>query len=222
MASELERAVEVIARGGIVGLATDTVPGLAVRPGDPAATGRVFTLKARPKDMVLPVLVATTEEAGRIGVLDERARRLASCWPGGLTLIVPRTQMSRTWDLGSVTTTIGIRMPDHPLALALLERTGPLAVTSANRSGQPPVATREELTALIAGIPADVSRAVLWPDPDGRRGASSEHGMGLRAASSVVDLSHGPARLVRAGAVPASEIAGFLGMQEPLLDSGLP
>jgi L-threonylcarbamoyladenylate synthase len=144
--SVVEEAVAAAQRGALVVLPTDTVYGIGTRPDDPAATAQLFEAKERPRDLTLPVLVASREEARAIAVFDQRAERLADvAWPGPLTIVLPRTDASRSWDLGADREGIGVRIPSHPLARSVLAATGPLAVTSANRSGEPPARTCEEL-----------------------------------------------------------------------------
>ena len=138
-------AVAAVRRGELVVFPTDTVYGIAARPDDPAATARVFEAKQRPSDLTLPVLVASIEDARAVAQLDDRAERLAAAlWPGALTIVVPRAPRSRDWDLGGDPASIGVRIPDHRLARAVLDG-GPLATTSANRSGEGPATTCEEL-----------------------------------------------------------------------------
>ena len=194
------------ARAGLlIVFPTDTVYGLGTRPDDPTATARLFQAKARPRDLELPILVATVAEAGAIARFDDRADRLAgACWPGALTLVLPRAEASAGWALGGDPMTVGIRVPHHPLALAVLAATGPLAVTSANRSGAPPGRTCDELQAVFA----DAVDTYLCED---------EPLEGV--ASTVVDLAHGPARLLRAGSVAPSVIERLLPGEGPLLDS---
>jgi tRNA threonylcarbamoyl adenosine modification protein (Sua5/YciO/YrdC/YwlC family) len=146
----IREAAAAIARGELVVLPTDTVYGIGARPDDARATAAIFEAKGRPRDLMLPVLVATVEEARRAAVFDGRAARLAEAsWPGPLTLVLPRTDRSAGWDLGGDGTTIGVRIPGHPVALELLRRTGSLAVTSANRSGGAPAEDREGLVATF-------------------------------------------------------------------------
>ncbi len=136
--------------------------------------------------------------------MDERAARLAaSCWPGALTLVLERGPSSRDWDLGGDPTTVGVRVPRHRLAAAVLARSGPLAVTSANRSGSAPLETCDELEETFGDLVAVYlcDEAPLVGD-----------------ASTVVDLAHGPARLLRRGQVPLERIEGSL-EEGPLLDS---
>jgi L-threonylcarbamoyladenylate synthase len=192
-------------RGELIVFPTDTVYGLGTRPDDPVATARVFEAKRRPRELELPVLVATLDAARAVAVFDERAERLAgACWPGPLTLVLPRGANASEWDLGGDPGTVGVRAPHHPLALALLADTDPLAVTSANRSGSPPAQTCEELHELFG---TDVAVYLCQGDPlDG-------------GVSTVVDLAHGPASVLRDGALGRDAIAELLPDEPSLLHS---
>jgi len=192
----IEEAAGAALDGGLIVFPTDTVYGIGTRPDDPAATARLFEAKGRPRDLELPVLVGSTEAARAIAVFDHRAEALAlHFWAGPLTLVLPRTASSRAWDLGGDPATIGVRMPHHPLALAVLAKTGPLAVTSANRSGELPSSTCEELAVTFGGA----VRAYLC-DRDPLEGRPS----------SVVDLSTTAWRLLRVGAIAEREVAAIL------------
>src|SRR5881397_1012269 len=112
--------------GDLIVLPTDTVYGIGARPDDPSATARLFAVKIRPRELTLPVLAASIGDVRRVAFFDERAARVAaSCWPGALTLVLPRTDRSRGWNLGGSGSSIGVRVPDHALARELLRRTGP-------------------------------------------------------------------------------------------------
>lgn len=201
----IEDAADALRGGELVVLPTDTVYGLAARPDDPVATARIFDAKRRPRDLSLPILVPSLEAARAVARFDDRADRVASAlWPGALTLILPRTDASRAWELGADADSIGVRIPRHPLALALLELSGPLAVTSANLSGEPPARSCDELHAAFG----DRVAVYLCRDDES-----------LCLVSTVLDLTHGDARLLRSGAVDADEIAQLLGPGVPLLDS---
>lgn len=185
-------AVAAARRGDLIVFPTDTVYGLATRPDDPAATGRLFDAKNRPRDLTLPVLVSNAGQARAIARFDDRAHRLAqACWPGPLTLVLPRMPASEGWDLGGDAESIGVRVPDHPLALAVLAG-GALATTSANRSGDPPAATCAELVAVFAG---DVEVFLCQDDP--LQGA----------ASAVVSLLGDQVQILRAGDLGPAAIA---------------
>lgn len=134
--NEVERAVESIRAGEVVGLPTDTVYGIGVDPLNDDAVERLFDLKGRPKHKPVGLLVADIEQASMVGNLSGKARRLAADnWPGALTLIVTPSVVLAEWVGDAQRRTVGIRVPDHPVAIDLLRRTGPLAVTSANLSG---------------------------------------------------------------------------------------
>jgi L-threonylcarbamoyladenylate synthase len=200
------RDAAVSVRGGdLIVFPTDTVYGLGTRPDDRAATARVFEAKRRPRHLELPVLVATVDAARSVAVFDERAERLAGAlWPGPLTLVLPRSEEASGWDLGGDPATVGVRAPHHPLALALLAETGPLAVTSANLSGSPPARTCAELHALFG---ESVGVYLCQEDPlDG-------------IASTVVDLAHGSATVIREGSLSRETLLEVLPEESSLLDS---
>lgn len=201
-------AVAAVRRGDLIVFPTDTVYGVGAAPHDRTATARLFDAKRRPGDLTLPVLTATLEVAGTLARFDDRAERLAAAlWPGPLTLVLPRTRVSLTWDLGDHIGTIGLRVPSHPLALAVLSAAGPLATTSANRSGAPPAETCDELHASFGDL---VAVYLCQEAPL------------VGAASTVVDLTHRDARILRAGVVDADHVAQLLGDGAPLLDSPPP
>jgi L-threonylcarbamoyladenylate synthase len=204
-ATEVERAATALREGGLVVLPTDTVYGLAAPPDDPDATGALFAAKGRPSDLALPVLAAGADDARMVGVFDERAERLvATYWPGPLTLVVERTAAARGWNLGDRAETVGLRVPSDPVALALLRRTGPLAVTSANRSGEPEARTCDEAREIFG------ERVAAY-----LRGREPLEGR----PSTVLDLSRGGARILRRGALTEAELRRCMGSTRPLLDS---
>ena len=141
----LVEAIDVLHGGGLVVMPTDTVYGLAGRADLADAVAAMFEVKARPSDRPLPVLGADIEDLRSVARFSEREARVAeSFWPGPLTLVVQRAPRF-TFDLGgSDRSTIGVRVPAHPLALELLSETGPVAVTSANLSGQEPAVTVDQ------------------------------------------------------------------------------
>lgn len=146
-----DSAVEAITAGAVVGVPTDTVYGLAIDPLNENAVQRLFEIKGRPVGKPVGLLVPSLEAAAELGTFSESALQLARrFWPGGLTLVVrPRVVLS-DWVGDRQTETVGLRMPDHAIALGLLERTGPLAVTSANRSGEPDSIDDDEARAIFA------------------------------------------------------------------------
>lgn len=192
MTDPVEEAARAALAGSLVVLPTDTVYGIGTSPDDPAATRRLFLAKGRTRGLELPVLVAAVAAAREIATFDDRAEALAlRFWAGPVTLVLPRTPASAGWDLGGDPTTIGVRMPHHPLALAVLSRTGPLAVTSANRSGEPTPPTCAGVEEVF-GAAVDVY--LCEREPLGG------------TASTVVDLAHGTTRVLRAGAVGEEEV----------------
>ncbi|UJP11376.1 threonylcarbamoyl-AMP synthase [Microbacterium sp. KUDC0406] len=133
----MRHARQAIARGELVVLPTDTVYGVAADAFSPAAVRRLLEAKGRGRDMPPPVLVAGQAAlAALVESIPEPVQRLVDeFWPGGLTIILP-SQPSLAWDLGDTLGTVAVRMPDHRIALELLEETGPLAVSSANLTGK--------------------------------------------------------------------------------------
>jgi tRNA threonylcarbamoyl adenosine modification protein (Sua5/YciO/YrdC/YwlC family) len=190
-----DEAVEVALRalrgGGIVGVPTDTVYGLAADPFHAGATDRLFALKRRPRQVELPVLVASADQALflAVAVPDAAHHLMARYWPGPLTLVLPR-RPDLNADLGEDDATIGVRCPEHPVPLALCRNTGPIATTSANRHGQPPYSTAGEVDAEF-GEGVDV---VL----DGGTCSGSP--------STVVDCTGEEPRLLREGRLPWGDI----------------
>jgi tRNA threonylcarbamoyl adenosine modification protein (Sua5/YciO/YrdC/YwlC family) len=192
----VEEAARAASAGELVVLPTDTVYGLAARPDDAAATARLFEAKGRPTELELPVLVATPSAARAIARVDVRAEALmVRFWAGPLTIVLPRAAASRSWRLGGDEGTIGVRMPHHPLALAVLARTGPLAVTSANRSGQPTPATCDGVADVFGA-----SVSVYLCDERPLEGA----------ASTVVDLATDEVRVLRHGGVDEADLRAAL------------
>jgi tRNA threonylcarbamoyl adenosine modification protein (Sua5/YciO/YrdC/YwlC family) len=186
-------------------LPTDTVYGIGTSPGVPGATERLFEAKVRSREVALPVLVRSVNDAERLAQVDDRAAILAAaCWPGALTIVLPRTEESRSWDLGGDPATIGLRVPAHPLAVAVLAGSGPLAMTSANRSGTPPLTTCADLQANFGDLVA-----IYLCDERPLEGASS----------TVIDLARGDARVLRRGGVSVDTLRRLLPREGPLLDS---
>jgi L-threonylcarbamoyladenylate synthase len=198
---DAEAIAAALRRGSVCAIPTDTVYGLAADPGRPGATEALFVLKGRPPGLALPVLVASAAQAEQLAGpagLSPAARALADrFWPGALTIVV-RRRPHLDWDLGGDPATIGLRCPGHPLARRLCRRVGPLATTSANRHGQAPLVSAEEVRAEFGD-----SVAVL----DGGRCDG--------APSTVVDVCDGPPRLLRQGGVPWDEVLGALSPSRP-------
>jgi L-threonylcarbamoyladenylate synthase len=141
----IDAAVAALRRGKLAVLPTDTVYGLAADAFRPAAVTRLLEAKGRSRSMPVPVLVGSWRTIdGLAEAVTPTTRQLVEAfWPGPLILVV-RSAPSLAWDLGETRGTVAIRMPLHPVALAVLEQTGPLAVSSANRTGLPPAGDAAE------------------------------------------------------------------------------
>jgi tRNA threonylcarbamoyl adenosine modification protein (Sua5/YciO/YrdC/YwlC family) len=197
----LDTAAAAIERGELVLLPTETVYGLAARPDLPAATERLFEAKRRPSSLNLPVLAPTEAQAWTVAESTPRARVLASAfWPGALTLVLRRRAISAGWWLGDRADTVAMRVPDHPIPLSLLRKTGNLAVTSANISGRAPASDREALVKTFSG---QVGAILLLP------GAAPPPG---GVASTVVDCSGPSLEILRDGAIPRPALEAALGV----------
>ena len=190
-AAGVARAADLLRDGDLVAFPTDTVYGIGCRVGDPEALARLFAAKRRPPEKAVPWLVGSFEQVARLGFPgDARAERLAErFWPGALTIVLPAGESGATQ---------AFRVPDHPVTLALLAAAGPLAVSSANRSGEPETLDADDVA--IAFADSDEPTATL----DGGRVPGG-------IASSVVDLTGQRARLVREGALSRAEIEGVIG-----------
>lgn len=145
------RAAELLEAGRIVALPTDTVYGVAARVAARGAVARLFPLKDRTLAKPVAVLVADADQASELVEFSERASALAArFWPGALTIVAPRRAGFEV-DLGGAGSTIGVRCPDHRELIGLCRRVGPIATTSANRSGQPTPPDAVGVAAALAG-----------------------------------------------------------------------
>lgn len=186
-------ATLAIRRGELVVMPTDTVYGIAADAFDGDAVQRLLDAKGRGRDMPPPVLIAETAVAMALAtsVPDAARELMAAFWPGPLTLIC-QAQPSLQMDLGETRGTIALRVPDHEAARAVLRMTGPLAVSSANRTGGQAARTAEEAYAQLG-------RSVSLYLDAGRVSGGE--------ASSIVDFSAGESGvLVRAGALSAQRL----------------
>jgi L-threonylcarbamoyladenylate synthase len=190
-------AIRVLEDGGIVGVPTDTVYGIAVALATPGGIERLFAAKGRPPDRAIALLLADAAQAADIGVMNTAATTLATAlWPGGLTLVVPRRPAAALPEiLTGGAPTIGLRVPAHAAPRALAEAVGPLPTTSANRSGEPEARTAHEIERLL-GDAVD-----LIVD-----GGPSNGG----PASTVIDVTGPRPRVLRAGAIATEEVRRIL------------
>ncbi len=145
------KALAVLQTGGLVAFPTDTVYGVGALAFNSAAVQAIYLAKARPVEKAIPVLIADPADLLKVClVVPPLVARLAACfWPGALTLVV--TKHPDLPEAVSATDTVGVRIPDHPVARALLRVAGPLAVTSANLSGQPSPSTAREVYEQLGG-----------------------------------------------------------------------
>ena len=183
--------ISALSSGDPVIIPTDTVYGVAADPRVEGATDRLFALKGRPPEKALPILGGSIETLRSVAVFDERAEDLARrFWPGPLTLVLSRTDDCR-WRLGGDDeTTVAVRIPDHPLALELLRSYGALAVSSANRTGEPPATT------------AQMAQKAFDTPPVALDGGSCQGG----TASTVLSLVGEP-RILRAGDLSLEDLS---------------
>jgi L-threonylcarbamoyladenylate synthase len=183
----LGAAIGAIRRGELVVLPTDTLYGIAADAFTPPAVDALLTAKGRGRDMPVPVLVSSAAMVTALaGDLSEHGQRLVDAhWPGPLTIVVRHTA-GLVWDLGDTRGTVALRMPDHELARTLISETGPLAVSSANRTGEPPATTEEEARRQLGD---DVAVYL-----DGGPCAAT-------VPSTIVDLTSDPPRVLRQGSL---------------------
>jgi L-threonylcarbamoyladenylate synthase len=196
----LSLALSVLATGGLVAFPTDTVYGVGARAFDGAAVERLYEAKDRPAEKAIPVLLGEAADLEKVAArVPPMALTLAArFWPGPLTIVVPKHPALP--EAVSAGATVGVRIPDHPLARALLRAAGPLAVTSANRSGWPAPSVADEVLAQLGG------RIELILD-----GGRTPGG----APSTVVDCTGAEPKILRAGPIGSEAIFACLGLALP-------
>lgn len=185
----IDRAAEIIRAGGVVAVPTETFYGLAADASSAQAVARIFEIKGRPASMALPLVAANVEQVERIlGLLDARsARAAARFWPGPLSLVLPAVPAVATRDA-----TVAVRVPGHDFVRHLCDRADALlTATSANRTGQPPTQTADDVVASLGSL---VDLVI-----DGGRTPGGK-------PSTIADLRMGEPRLIRDGAVAWSEV----------------
>jgi L-threonylcarbamoyladenylate synthase len=194
----IAEAVSAVRRGELIVLPTDTVYGIGADAFTPHAVGALLEAKGRGRDMPSPVLVGSVRAAQALvenfGAYGEDL--VSEFWPGALTLVC-RASSTLAWDLGDSKGTVAVRMPLHQLALELLKETGPLAVSSANRSGAPPARTAGDAETQLG----DSVEVYLDDGPSGEA-----------SPSSIVDLTGAVPRLLRAGAISADRLREVCGV----------
>jgi L-threonylcarbamoyladenylate synthase len=187
----IDAAARALQVGDIVAVPTDTVYGLAADPFHTGAADRIFRVKGRPRNVELPVLVADLDQALALceSVPNSAHRLMARYWPGPLTLVLPR-RADLEADLGEEDATIGIRCPAHPVPLAICRAVGPIATTSANGHGEPPLTQAQQVADRFGG---DIALILDAGTCEG-------------TASSVVDCTGDVPKLLRPGPLPWDEL----------------
>jgi tRNA threonylcarbamoyl adenosine modification protein (Sua5/YciO/YrdC/YwlC family) len=197
----IDAAQHALESGELAVVPTDTVYGLAADAFSPEAVQRLLDAKGRTRQMPPPVLVGapTTLEALAAEVPGWLRSMTAELWPGPLTIVV-RQQASLSWDLGETHHTVAVRMPDHPVALELLKQTGPLAVSSANLTGQPAATTVDDAERMLG------ESVAVYLD-----GGTSPGG----TASTILDVTGTTPRVLREGPVDLDVLHRFNNTVEP-------
>jgi L-threonylcarbamoyladenylate synthase len=199
----IHRAVEILRRGGVIALPTETVYGLAANAEDELAVRRIFAIKGRPATHPLIVHLPDAEALPQWArhVPDEARRLAAAFWPGPLTLVLPRTSRATDAVTGGQDT-VALRVPNHPVALAVLRALGGgLAAPSANRFGRVSPTTAEHVRADLG----DELELILDGGP-----------CMVGVESTIVDLSSGKPAILRPGGLPAEELERVLGHPVPV------
>ncbi len=188
----IAKAADVVAEGDLVVLPTDTVYGIGCDAFDAEAVSALLAAKGRGRAMPPPVLVphVRTLDGIAAGITPEIRALAEAFWPGALTIIT-RAMPTLRWDLGETNGTVALRMPLHPVALELLERTGPMAVSSANLTGHPAAQTCQEAQDMLGD-----SVAVYL---DGGPAA-------LGVASTIIDCTRDLPQVVRQGAITLEDL----------------
>ena len=187
----IQQALGILNEGGLVAFPTDTVYGLGALAFDGPAVESIYVAKDRPIEKAIPVLIGDTQDLEKVGTdVPEVAYQLAArFWPGPLTVVIPKKPTLP--ESVSATATVGVRVPDHAVARTLLRSAGPMAVTSANISGQPSPSTAEEVFAQLGG------RIDLIID-----GGKTPGGV----PSTVIDCTENVLKILRAGPISLEAI----------------
>jgi L-threonylcarbamoyladenylate synthase len=196
-ASEIQTALKILQNGGIVAFPTDTVYGLGSLAFDNAAIESIYTAKNRPIEKAIPILIGDLSNLDQVAdnIPDMALRFAARFWPGPLTCVIPKKQTLPP--AVSATATVAVRIPDHDDARALLRAAGPMAVTSANISGQPSPSTAQEVYEQLNG------RIPLILD-----GGKTKGGI----PSTLVDCTGMEPVILRKGPVMLAELLATLGL----------
>ncbi len=206
-----------LGRNDLAVIPTDTVYGLAANAFAPEAVQKLLNAKGRDRQSPPPVLVANLNMArALVEVLPDAAVKLAETfWPGALTLIL-RSQPSLDWDLGETKQTVALRVPDHKIALALIEETGPLAVSSANLTGKPAATTAkqafdylgESVDVYLDGGPSPKGEASTILDLTALIDSHDDNG-GLTTAGKIKVIRQGALSVAKIHSVVGDLLEGF-------------
>lgn len=190
-------AIEAVKNGQLVVLPTDTVYGLGADAFTPRAVKALLDAKGRGRQMPPPVLIGSRYTLdGLVMSLPRAANDLVEAfWPGALTIVVEHAP-SLQWDLGDTNGTVAVRMPLHPVALEVLRETGPMAVSSANLTGEPAATTAEQAREQLSYKVSVYLEAGECPNP---------------VPSTIIDLTGDRPKIVRAGAISGEQIREVVG-----------
>lgn len=214
-------ARSAIGRGELVVIPTDTVYGIAADAFNPKAVARLLKAKGRGRQSPPPVLIPgiPTLDALAESVPDEVRALVATFWPGGLTVILPAAPML-AWDLGETRGTVALRMPNHRVALEILSETGPLAVSSANLTGEPAALTAQVAEQMLGeSVVVYLDAGVVGSDYPARTisgTVANDAAIAYPLGSTIVDatgllLPEGKLRIVRRGVIPDEDIRAIVG-----------
>ena len=203
----MRHARQAIGRGELIVMPTDTVYGVAADAFSPAAVQRLLDAKGRGRDQPPPVLIGTKETLAALAesVPEPVERLIEAFWPGGLTIVLP-AQPSLVWDLGETLGTVAVRMPEGRVALELLAETGPLAVSSANLTGQPAAISASDAEQMLGD-----SVAVYLADGLSKDGIASTIVDATSLVRRSADAEPGTVRILRDGAVTREQLQEVLG-----------
>lgn len=203
MLAGMRAARQAIARGEVVVAPTDTVYGVAADAFSPAAVKRLLEAKGRSRQQPPPVLVGSTDALHALveQVPEEVTALVERFWPGGLTIVLP-AQPSLTWDLGETKGTVAVRQPNNAIMLELLAETGPLAVSSANLTGQPAA-----IDAMSASLMLGERVGVFLDDGPVSTGIAST----IIDATGLAGRGERIVRVLRDGAITRDELREVLG-----------
>ena len=203
MLTGMRAARQAIARGEVIVAPTDTVYGVAADAFSPAAVKKLLATKGRSRQQPPPVLVGSTDALHALveQVPEEVTQLVERFWPGGLTIVLP-AQPSLTWDLGETKGTVAVRQPDNAIMLELLAETGPLAVSSANLTGQPAAIDAASAVTMLGD-----SVGVFLDDGPVSTGVAST----IIDATGLAGRGERTVRVLREGTISRSELREVLG-----------